>query len=88
MPYILSYITSLIYYLKIGIMSPPIKVKVLLAQSCLKICDPMDCSPPGSSVHGFLQARILEWVPFPSPRIFPAQGLNLVSFTVSGLLTI
>ena len=54
MPYILSYITSLIYYLKIGIMSPPIKVKVLLAQSCSKICDPMDCSPPGSSVHGFL----------------------------------
>ena len=28
-------------------------------------CDPMDCSPPGSSVHGILQARILEWVAFP-----------------------
>ena len=31
-------------------------------QSCLTLCNPMDCSPPGSSVHGILQARILEWV--------------------------
>ena len=33
-----------------------------VAQSCLTLCDSMDCSPPGSSVHGILQARILEWV--------------------------
>ena len=33
-----------------------------VAQSCLTLCDPMDCSPPGSSIHGILQARILEWV--------------------------
>ena len=32
------------------------------AQLCLTLCDPMDCSPLGSSVHGILQARILEWV--------------------------
>ena len=32
------------------------------AQSCLTLCDPKDCSLPGSSVHGILQARILEWV--------------------------
>ena len=32
------------------------------AQSCLTLCDPMDCSPPGSSVHGILQARVLEWI--------------------------
>ena len=31
-------------------------------QSCLTLCDPVDCSPPGSSVLGILQARILEWV--------------------------
>ena len=31
-------------------------------KSCLTLCDPMDCSPPGSSVHGVLQARILAWV--------------------------
>ena len=36
-------------------------------QSCLTLCDPMDCSPPGSSVHGILQARILEWVASPPP---------------------
>ena len=39
-----------------------VKVKVLVAQSCLTLCDPMDCRPPGSSVHGVLQARILEWI--------------------------
>ena len=33
-----------------------------VAQSCLTLCNPMDCSPPGSSVHGILPARILEWV--------------------------
>ena len=37
----------------------------VLTQSCLPLCDPMDCSPPGSSVHGILQARILEWVAIP-----------------------
>ena len=33
-----------------------------VAQSCLTLCDPVDCSPPGSTAHGILQARILEWV--------------------------
>ena len=37
-------------------------LKVLVAQSRLTLCDPVDCSPPGSSVHEILQARILEWV--------------------------
>ena len=46
------------------------------AQLCLTVCDPMDCSPPGSSVHGIFQARILEWVVIPSSRIFPIQGSN------------
>ena len=32
-----------------------------VSQSCLTLCNPMDCSPPGSTVHGILQARILEW---------------------------
>ena len=40
----------------------------LVAQLCLTLCDTMDCSPPGSSVHGILQARILEWVAMPSSR--------------------
>ena len=37
-------------------------------QSCLTLCNPVDCSPPGFSVHGILQARILEWVAVPSSR--------------------
>ena len=36
--------------------------KMLITQSCLTLCDPMDCNPPGSSVHGILQVRTLEWV--------------------------
>ena len=39
-------------------------LNLLVAQSCLTLCDSMDCSPPGSSAHGILQARILEWVSF------------------------
>ena len=35
---------------------------MLVSQSCLTLCDPMDCSPPGSSVHEIFQTRILEWV--------------------------
>ena len=38
------------------------KVKVLVTQSCPTLCDPIDCSLPGCSVHGILQAKILEWV--------------------------
>ena len=44
---------------------PPGKPSITLervAQLCLTLCDPIDCSPAGSSVHGILQARILEWV--------------------------
>ena len=39
-----------------------------VAQLCPALCDPMDCSPPGSSVHGILQARIQEWAAMPSSR--------------------
>ena len=47
-------------------------------QSCLTLCDPIDCSPPWSSVHGLVQARILEWVAISSSRgIFPSQGSKL-----------
>ena len=44
------------------------KVKVLAAQSCLILCDPMGCKLLGSSVHGILQAIILEWVTIRFPR--------------------
>ena len=46
-----------------------LKVKVLVAQLYLTLCDPMDCRPPSSSVHGILQARILEWVAIPFSRV-------------------
>ena len=36
----------------------------------------MDCGPPGSSAHGFLQARVLEWMPAPSPGDFPDPGIE------------
>ena len=44
------------------------EVKVLVAQSCRTLYDPMDCSLPGFSVHGILQVRILEWVAIPFSR--------------------
>ena len=43
-------------------------VCVLVIKSRLTLCDPMDCSPPGSSVHGILQARTLDWVAMPSSK--------------------
>ena len=46
----------------------PQGTQCLVIQSCPTLCNPMDCSPPGSSVHGILQARILEWVATPSSR--------------------
>ena len=44
-----------------------LEADTLCAQSCLTLCDPMDCSLLVSSVHGIFQARILEWVAIPSP---------------------
>jgi len=49
-----------------------------VAQSCPTLCDPVDCSPPGSSVHGIFQARILQWVAISFSRgIFRTRGLSL-----------
>jgi len=48
-----------------------------LLHSCLTIYNPLDHSLPGSSVHGILQARVLEWVVMLLQGIFPTQGSNL-----------
>ena len=48
------------------------------AQSCLTFCDSMDHSPPGSSVHGIFQARILEWVAMSSGNLLNS-GIESVS---------
>ena len=45
-------------------------------QSCPILCNPIDGSPPGSSVHGVLQARILEWVAIPFSRDLPDPGIE------------
>ena len=50
-------------------------VCIKLLQSCLTLCDLMDYSPPGSSVHGILQVRILEWIAMPSFRGSPIPGI-------------
>ena len=51
-----------------GVGSPSASSYRSVAQSCLTLCHPKDCSPPGSSVHGIFQARILEWVAISSSR--------------------
>ena len=56
-----------------------------VAQSCLTFSDPMDYSLPGSSVHGILQARVLEWVAIAFTVVAVSRGSSLV--IVSRLLT-
>ena len=49
-----------------------------VTQSCPTLCSPVDCSLPGSSLHGIFQARVLKWVAISFSRgIFPTQGFNL-----------
>ena len=50
---------------KYSLISQNLCVCAQLLQSCLTLCDPVDCSPPGSSIHGILQARVLKWVAMP-----------------------
>ena len=49
-----------------------VKIESEVAQSCLTLSDPMDCNPPGSSVHGIFQARVLEWgaIAFPDMYVY------------------
>ena len=48
----------------------------LPTQLCLTLCDPIDCNPPGPSVHGMLQARYWSGLPFPSPGDIPDPGIK------------
>ena len=54
-------------------------------QLCLTLCHPTDCSPPGSSVHGSLQAKILSGLPCPPPGVLPNPGIEPTSFTSPAL---
>ena len=66
----------------LGVVLPP---DCLVAQSRLILCDPMDCSPPDSSVHGILQAGILEWVAMPPPGDLPDAGIEPASLVFPAL---
>ena len=60
---------------------------VVFLQSCPTLCDPMDCSPPGSPVHGVLQAWIRSEFPCPPPEDLPDPGIkpaSLISFALAG----
>ena len=60
-----------------------------VAQSCPTLCDPMDCSLPGSSVHGIFLARVLEWVAIPfSRKSSQLRDQTQVSWTASRFFTI
>jgi len=61
--------------LKIGYLQA-YTVTVKIAQSCLTLCDPMDCSLPGSSVHEIFQARVLEWIAISFSRDLPDPGIE------------
>ena len=65
------------------------KVKVLITQVCPTLCGPMDCNLPGSSVHGILQARILEWVAILfSKGTSPARDQTLFSCSAGRFFTV
>ena len=53
-----------------------LKAETKVTQSCPTLCDPMDCNLQGSSIHGIFQARVLEWVAFPSPGDLPDPGIE------------
>ena len=59
-------------------LSPGLHLCCLVAKSCLTLCDPIDCSLPGSLVHEISQARILEWVAIPLPGDLPDPAIKHV----------
>ena len=69
---------------KVKVSVEGVYVSVLLTQ-LFWLCDPLDCSPPGFSVHGILQARILEWITMPSSRDLPDPGIEPASLASSAI---
>ena len=57
---------------------------VLLLSGIWLFCNPIDCSPPSSSVHGIIQARMLDQIPFPSPGNLPDPGMEASSPALAG----
>ena len=68
-------------------MHEKVKSESEIIQSCLTLHNPMDCSPPGSSVHGLFQAGVLEWMPLPSPNpTCCPSAINSDIFTLENVL--
>ena len=84
------FIQLVLVYIQLVLVYSPNKyyaVLCLVTQSCSTLCDPVDCSLPGSSVHRILQARILEWVAMPSSRgSTQPRDQTQVSRTVGGFV--
>ena len=73
----------------LGMLMLSMKVKVKVTQSCPTLCDHMDCSLPGSSAHGILQAKILQWVAIPFSRVSSQpRDRTQVSHIAGGFFTI
>ena len=66
-----------------------VKSESEVAQSCPTLSNPMDCSLPGSSIHGIFQARVLEWVAtaFSGKRVYGGQNLLYLDFLLHGMST-
>ena len=61
-----------------------VKMKVSVAQLCPTVCNPMDCSPAGSSIYGILQARIMDWIVISFSRVsYQSRDQNKVSHIAS-----
>ena len=76
------------YFLVISYLIKGKKVKVLVTQSCLTLCDPMACGPPDSSAHGILQAKTLEWVAIPFREPSQPRDQTQVTCIAGGFFTI
>ena len=65
------------------------KVKALVTQLCLTLCNPVDCSLPGFSVHGIFQARMVEWVviSLPGDLLHPGMGPRFPALQADSLLS-
>ena len=66
-----------------GILKETLVAVVLVTKLCPTLCDPVDCSPPGSSDHEIFQTRILEWVVIPFPGHLPDPGIEPASLTLA-----
>ena len=85
--HVLHVATTLLTYLLVVTVS--VCRTVLVAQSCLTLCDPTNCSLPGFSVHGILQAKILEWIAIPFSRgTSQPRDRTLVSCLAGKFITI